>query len=210
MPSEACGLPQEARAVLTRNLVLRAAARGPIRLARLESAGVLESIRANQSKAETSRNMTGRPKGLPKTGGRKRGTPNKRTLERERAMAAAALKVAEVLGPEAFDGDAHALLMSVYKDTRFPIELRLDAAKAAVPYEKARLASVTPRAPGKSLEQLICETIGPNSPQFGRAMIRDPNSAVADQGERQPECLPSPGYPHSSDVPSRRVRNSSG
>jgi hypothetical protein len=113
-------------------------------------------------------------------------------------MAGAALKVAEVLGPEAFDGDAHALLMAVYTDTRLPIELRLDAAKAAVPYEKARLASVTPRAPGKTLEQLICETISPHSPQFSGAMPRELNSAVADQGERQPECLPSPGYPHSS------------
>lgn len=54
--------------------------------------------------------------GTPKTGGRKKGTPNKRTVERERAEADAAAKIATVLGP-AFNDDVHAFLMSVYDDT---------------------------------------------------------------------------------------------
>jgi type II secretory pathway component PulM len=41
-----------------------------------------------------------------------------------------------------FHGDAHALLMTVYKDLKQPIGLRMEAAKAALPYEKPRLASI--------------------------------------------------------------------
>jgi len=37
--------------------------------------------------------------------------------------------------------DAHALLMALYKDPRKEITIRLDAAKAAAPYEKPKLAS---------------------------------------------------------------------
>ena len=44
--------------------------------------------------------------------------------------------------PDAFDGDAHALLMSVYKDPRHPIDLRLDAAGKAIRYEKPALATI--------------------------------------------------------------------
>ena len=55
--------------------------------------------------------MTGRPKGLPKTGGRKRGTPNKRTVEREQAIAAAAQKINAALGDDGawcvLDNSAH-------------------------------------------------------------------------------------------------------
>jgi hypothetical protein len=77
-----------------------------------------------------------------KTGGRKPGGKNKRTLELEAKARAAADQISEALGNAAFDGDAHALLMTVYKDETQPIELRLDAAKAALRFEKPALASV--------------------------------------------------------------------
>jgi hypothetical protein len=86
--------------------------------------------------------MAGRPKGTPKTGGRKAGTPNKRTVAVQMAAAAAAERIGTVLGPDAFEGGAHALLMSVYKDPNQSIGLRLDAAKAALPFEKPRLAAI--------------------------------------------------------------------
>ena len=44
--------------------------------------------------------------------------------------------------PDPFEGDAHALLTAVYKDPRIEILVRLDAAKAAAPYEKPRLATM--------------------------------------------------------------------
>jgi hypothetical protein len=76
-----------------------------------------------------------------KTGGRKKGVKNKRTAERERRLAAAVERVKEVL-PLGFEGEAHDLLMLIYKDTSMPIETRLDAAKVAIRYEKPALAAV--------------------------------------------------------------------
>jgi hypothetical protein len=78
-------------------------------------------------------------------GWRRRGTKNKRTVERERAQAEAAVKIAGALGPGAFEGDAHAFLVSVYKDAAQPIALRVNAARAAIGYERPRLASVEGR-----------------------------------------------------------------
>jgi hypothetical protein len=104
--------------------------------------------------------MTGRPKGRKKPGGRRRGTPNKRTVERERAVAAAAEQIAAVLGEDAFQGDAHALLMAVYKDPRQPAGLRLEAARAAIGYEKPRLAAVEAKVDGRmTLEQMVAASL---------------------------------------------------
>ena len=93
-----------------------------------------------------------------KTGGRKPGTKNKRTVVLERARAENAMKITEALGKQAFDGDAHALLTSVYKDESKPIELRVHAAKAAIGYEKPRLTAVEPKGEeGLRLEDVILE-----------------------------------------------------
>ena len=67
-------------------------------------------------------------------------TPNKRTQERVAAMQEAAKKIQEAPA-NAFEGDGHALLVSIYKDPARPIELRMDAAKATIAYEKPRLAA---------------------------------------------------------------------
>jgi hypothetical protein len=75
-------------------------------------------------------------------GGRQPGAKNKRSLEREAALAKAAAEIEGVLGDQAFDGDAHALLMVIYKNGALPIDLRLDAARAAISFEKPRLSSV--------------------------------------------------------------------
>jgi len=75
-------------------------------------------------------------------GGRQRGAKNKRTLALEQAQAEAAARVTQGLGADAFEGDAHAFLVMLYKDPRQPDSVRIDAAKAALPYEKPRLASV--------------------------------------------------------------------
>lgn len=78
---------------------------------------------------------TGRPRGRPA------GAKNKRTEDLERHMAAAAERVQEVI-EGAFEGDAHTLLMTVYKDPQHEWSLRLDAAKAAIRYEKPALSSI--------------------------------------------------------------------
>lgn len=74
-------------------------------------------------------------------GGRQKGTPNKRTLQRERLVKQAHQLIDDVL-PDAFKGDAHAYLMAVYKDKTVPIKDRLAAATAAIGYEKPKLAAV--------------------------------------------------------------------
>lgn len=68
----------------------------------------------------------GRPKGYPKTGGRKKGTPNKRTQILEQ-------KAAEGITPLDF-------LLSVLRNEELPVEIRLDAAKAAAPFIHPRRA----------------------------------------------------------------------
>jgi hypothetical protein len=78
-----------------------------------------------------------------KTGGRKPGSKNKRTLAMQAQAQETAEKIKEALGTDAaFAGDAHALLMAVYKNEQMPMEMRLDAAKSAVRYEKPALSSV--------------------------------------------------------------------
>lgn len=73
--------------------------------------------------------MAGRPKGLPKYGGRKKGTPNKATAKREAEIAASGLTPLE-------------FLISVMKDEGKPTDTRVDAAKAAAPYVHPKLSSV--------------------------------------------------------------------
>jgi hypothetical protein len=57
-------------------------------------------------------------------------------------MKEATAQIGISLGDDAFNGDAHLLLVQIYKNQRLPVELRLEAAKAAIGYEKPRLSSV--------------------------------------------------------------------
>jgi hypothetical protein len=85
---------------------------------------------------------TGKPRGRP------RGAKNKHTRDREEQIEQTATEIAEALGLNGFDGDAHALLMLVYKNASIPMDLRLDAAKAAIGYEKPKLSSVDAKVDG--------------------------------------------------------------
>jgi hypothetical protein len=82
---------------------------------------------------------TGCPRGRPK------GAKNKRTAEREAAMREKAAQIESALGG-AFEGDALAYLMSVYKDPLKPENVRIDAAKAAIRYERPALSPIERRA----------------------------------------------------------------
>jgi len=72
--------------------------------------------------------------------GRPKGAKSKHTKELAKQVEATATVIESII-PGAFTGDAHALLMALYKDPRKEITIRLDAAKAAAPYEKPKLAS---------------------------------------------------------------------
>lgn len=81
---------------------------------------------------------TGRPRGRP------RGAQNRKTAEQKAAVARVAVAI-EALVPEAFTGDAHAFLMTVYKDPTIELDKRLDAAGKAIRFEKPTLSSVEAR-----------------------------------------------------------------
>lgn len=78
---------------------------------------------------------TGKPRGRPK------GARNKSSVDFEKALVEKAKQVEEIVDG-AFSGDAHVYLMSIYKDPEMAIDKRIDAAKAALPYEKPKLQSV--------------------------------------------------------------------
>jgi len=100
--------------------------------------------------------------------GRPKGARNKRTVETEARIAQAAEAAAKAL-PEAFQGDAHALLMLVYKNETLDLSLRLDAAKAAIRYERPALASVDARSVVD-----VSTTVAP-------PMVVDPRSLTLEQ-----------------------------
>src|SRR2546421_6984636 len=70
-----------------------------------------------------------RPAGIPKTGGRKEGTPNKGTAAREAEIRAAGMPPLE-------------FMLGVMRDDGKTVELRLEAAAKAAPYVHPRLSSV--------------------------------------------------------------------
>ena len=70
-----------------------------------------------------------RPAGIPKTGGRKEGTPNKATATREAEIRAAGMTPLE-------------FMLGVMRDDEKTVEMRLEAAAKAAPYVHPRLSSV--------------------------------------------------------------------
>jgi hypothetical protein len=74
-------------------------------------------------------------------GGRQRGTPNKRTEALAQAQAEASEKITAALGPDAFDADALSFLQVIYRDKKQAVEVRLQAARAAISFETPQLAA---------------------------------------------------------------------
>jgi hypothetical protein len=74
--------------------------------------------------------------------GRPRGVKNQSTKAREAAIRDAAARMAAHM-PDGYQGDAHTLLVSVYRDVSMPLDVRIDAAKAAVKYERPALQATT-------------------------------------------------------------------
>lgn len=99
---------------------------------------------------------TGRPRGRPK------GAKSRATIERAAAIQAASAAIGEAV-PDAFAGDAHALLMAIYKNPLNEIELRLDAAKTAIRYETPMLNAVVVASQGIPAEFADPEAT-PNEP----------------------------------------------
>src|SRR5262245_51799930 len=81
-----------------------------------------------------------------KTGGRKAGTPNKRTLERQRAIEAI----------KASGKDPITFFADLLRNESAPLELRFQAAKELAPFVHPRLASVEARI-GATHEDRLAE-----------------------------------------------------
>jgi hypothetical protein len=77
-----------------------------------------------------------------KTGGRQKGSKNKRTLLQEERTRTLIDNAKEIIGGDLFEGDAHAFLMLTYQDKSLPHNLRLDAAKVAIRFEKPALTAI--------------------------------------------------------------------
>jgi hypothetical protein len=77
-----------------------------------------------------------------KTGGRQKGSKNKRTLLQEERTRALVDNAREITGGELFEGDAHTFLILTYQDKSLPRNVRLDAAKAAIRFEKPAMTAI--------------------------------------------------------------------
>jgi hypothetical protein len=77
----------------------------------------------------TPQKSPGRPKGTPKTGGRKRGTRNKRTRALQERLVASGM-------------DPLAFMLSLMRNRKAPLEMRFEAAKQAAPYCHAKLSAI--------------------------------------------------------------------
>jgi hypothetical protein len=83
-----------------------------------------------------------------KTGGRQRGTPNKRTAE---VLAAADRAIASLRAP--FEGDGVALLQIIYKDHAQPLNVRMSAAAMAAKFERPTMVMTKDIPPPMSSEK---------------------------------------------------------
>ncbi len=80
-----------------------------------------------------------------KTGGRKAGTPNKRTTERRAAIAAI----------QASGKDPVTFFADILKNEAAPLELRFQAARELAPYMHPKLASIEARNGGQTHEERL-------------------------------------------------------
>lgn len=91
--------------------------------------------------------------------GRKKGQKSASTREREQAMKNMAATLDGVL-PNAFKGNAHALLMAVYKNEDLALDVRIDAAKAAIGFEIPKLAAVEHSGNAENPLQVVHDVLG--------------------------------------------------
>ena len=119
-------------------------------------------------------------------GGRQKGTPNAKTAKLEKAQQAAAQRIGDAIGEDAFKGDSWELLCAIYKDQRLPLDVRLDAAKAAISFERNRLSAVEHSGnPDKPMRQVIeVEWQEPNESGFASLTSPDRNSEHSINGSK--------------------------
>ena len=106
--------------------------------------------RESSSESGEDGRQWGEPPAIPrrqKTGGRQKGTPNKKTVERARVMA-----------DLHFSGkDPVTFFAEILRNESAPLELRFAAAKELAPFMHPKLASIEARTGGKTHEDRLEE-----------------------------------------------------
>jgi hypothetical protein len=99
--------------------------------------------------------------GKLRRGGRKLGTPNKKSPAVTKAIKFIVRKsLKQIPDNQLFEGDSYDFLVVIYKDMRQPFQTRMDAARAAINHERPRLQSSTVQHSGTlTLESLVTEAI---------------------------------------------------
>jgi hypothetical protein len=125
-------------------------------------------------------------RGQAKIGGRKKGTPNKKTAAIKQAVEDAVGKLAD-----RFEGDAYALAAVIYKNQALPLQTRMAAMAAALPYERPRLSQVD--MTHRSLDRLTDEEffrawdgLATFLAQHGRPLLLE--SADVDAADASPDA----------------------
>jgi hypothetical protein len=119
-------------------------------------------------------------RGQPKIGGRKAGTPNKRTVAKSKAVQEA-IKCLQA-GSGSFAGDGYALLTAVYKSEDFDLSVRLDAAKAVMAFERPRLSNI-------EMTHRSLDSMSEPNPQVATATEVFLSSCVTPEALRSPKRL---------------------
>ena len=81
----------------------------------------------------------------PKTGGRKKGTPNKRTVERQQLLATV----------KASGTDPISFFSDLLHNEAAPLDLRFQAAKELAPYMHPKLTAIEARSGGMGHEERL-------------------------------------------------------
>jgi hypothetical protein len=84
----------------------------------------------------------------PKTGGRKKGTPNKSTVARKRAIEAI----------KASGKDPVTFFADLLRNEDAPLELRFQAAEELAPFVHPKLASIEARTGGHTHTKIVCDS----------------------------------------------------
>ena len=108
-----------------------------------------------------------------KTGGRTKGTLNKRTMAKQEATQEAVLRVTQLI-PEAhlFAGNALAMLASIYRDERQPMAARIEAAVEAMPYESPKLQAVPAMGGGAGSNPVRGEIVHSLTPESAAMVLK--------------------------------------
>ncbi len=96
----------------------------------------------------------GRKPGTPKTGGRQKGTPNRKTKELQHRVEASGLTPLDYM-------------LAVMRNPRLPVAMRFDAARSAAPYIHPRLSAI--EHTGKDGGPIITERV--SDIEAGRRML---------------------------------------